>query len=285
MMVQLGTHTRRPGADDGLAGARRRRRRATSTLAGIVVLVGTAVVVGEVSDEDGGAKVVAAESSPSAPATAPAPPSTAGPSRAATVEPDGYEVLELQADGSPIRWSSCHPIPYVVSGDAPRGSTKIVAAAVAKIERATGLDLVSEGRTTEVVSGVRPSWQPDRYGARHAPVLISWTDEVTVPGLKDLAGYALPVSMPDESGESMMYVTGTVTLDRDYVDDLLTTYGAQGRAAATSLVMHELGHLMGLDHVDDRRQVMHAESFAQTRWGDGDRRGLTAAGAGPCLNP
>jgi len=43
-----------------------------------------------------------------------------------------------------------------------------------------------------------------------------------------------------------------------------------------------LGHLVGLDHVDDPTQLMHVVSPVFDL-GPGDRAGLARLGAGPCV--
>ena len=49
------------------------------------------------------------------------------------------------------------------------------------------------------------------------------------------------------------------------------------------MITHELGHVLGLAHVDDPRQLMFAENLGTTTLADGDRRGLAALGAGACV--
>ena len=57
-----------------------------------------------------------------------------------------------------------------------------------------------------------------------------------------------------------------------------------GKAAARAVVLHELGHLVGLNHVSDRGQIMFSESRPDvTRYGVGDLTGLSKLGQGPCF--
>ncbi|MDP9497989.1 MAG: M10 family metallopeptidase domain-containing protein [Actinomycetota bacterium] len=46
-------------------------------------------------------------------------------------------------------------------------------------------------------------------------------------------------------------------------------------------LLHELGHLVGLAHVEDPGQLMHPQGRIAA-YGAGDLRGLAAAGSGPC---
>jgi hypothetical protein len=48
--------------------------------------------------------------------------------------------------------------------------------------------------------------------------------------------------------------------------------------------MHELGHLVGLGHVNDSRQLMHAANKSGvTEFAAGDLTGLAVLGNGPCV--
>ncbi len=57
--------------------------------------------------------------------------------------------------------------------------------------------------------------------------------------------------------------------------------GGSGGEVATGVLMHELAHVLGLDHVDDLGELMHPSS-PRSSWGPGDRAGLAALGDAPC---
>ncbi len=49
-------------------------------------------------------------------------------------------------------------------------------------------------------------------------------------------------------------------------------------------MLHELGHLVGLDHVDDDSQLLHPETVpGVTDYAAGDLTGLSRLGQGPCV--
>jgi hypothetical protein len=79
----------------------------------------------------------------------------------------------------------------------------------------------------------------------------------------------------------MRYVTGQVLLDAP--DFRRTLDRPDGKTVARGLVLHELGHLVGLNHVADRRQLMFSEATPRGQYGDGDLRGLEILGRGPCF--
>lgn len=48
------------------------------------------------------------------------------------------------------------------------------------------------------------------------------------------------------------------------------------------MAKHELGHAMGLGHVNDANHVMFQGGGTRINFGDGDLRGLALLGSGPC---
>lgn len=181
----------------------------------------------------------------------------------------------------PVTYDPCRPLRYVVNlEDAPPVARGIVHDAAARVSAATGLVLVDEGLTNEVPRDDRAAYQPNRYGKQWAPILIAWSDPTETPGLQGkVAGLGGSQPWPDTHGQ-LTYVTGTVTLDTPTLAPMLST--AAGRAEARAIVMHELGHVVGLAHSHDRSQLMYADNTGQTRFGAGDLRGLALVGSGPC---
>ena len=58
--------------------------------------------------------------------------------------------------------------------------------------------------------------------------------------------------------------------------------GRRRTAAATLILAHELGHVLGLDHVDDPEQLMNPSYVGQRGFGDGDLAGLKILRDMPC---
>jgi hypothetical protein len=80
--------------------------------------------------------------------------------------------------------------------------------------------------------------------------------------------------------ESVHYVTGQIMLDRE--DFITISARDDGYVEWRAIIMHELGHLVGLGHVNDPGELMAQENTGQTDLGPGDRQGLAEAGKGPC---
>ena len=193
----------------------------------------------------------------------------------AAVEGDGsgaYEFLATRTGTDrPITWSPCDPIEYVVNPDgAPDEWEDLLRSSVTAISKATGLVFSYEGTTDD--RDFEGRFGP---GGSARPVLVGWADADEVDGLDgDVAGLAGPMSRSDGIFEK--YVTGRVVLDREAFDDI------DDAREQRAIVMHELGHLVGLDHVDDPSQLMFKENTGVTELGRGDRSGLAILGNGRC---
>ena len=57
----------------------------------------------------------------------------------------------------------------------------------------------------------------------------------------------------------------------------------EGSRYARAVVMHELAHVVGLDHVDDPTQLMNPEGTDVTEFAAGDLAGLARLGGGQCV--
>lgn len=195
----------------------------------------------------------------------------------ARAEGDGYRFLEHQRGSSePVTWSPCRAVHYVVRPDhAPADGGALLQQAVAAVSAATGLRFVDDGSTTEQPREDREAYQPDRYGRRWAPVLVVWATRAEVPDFgADAVGLAGPAAM-ETAGGARTYVSGKVSLDAVRVPEMPRRY-------ALEVVEHELGHLVGLAHVDDTAEVMFPRAGGATSFGPGDRAGLAALGRGAC---
>jgi hypothetical protein len=192
-----------------------------------------------------------------------------------------HAFVATEPDGTPIAFDPCRPVHYVINPDGmPEGGLPLLHEAIAEISAATGLAFVDDGFTMERISEDRELVQPQRYGTRWVPVLIVWADdrELAFVG-EEVAGLAAPYDVAPSGPGSERYVTGVVALNSTWFDPALRD--PEWAGIARGVALHELGHLVGLDHVEDKTQVMHATSDT-TGLGTGDRAGLAAVGAGEC---
>lgn len=196
----------------------------------------------------------------------------------------GYSFLATQTPGNQVvAYDPCRPIHYVVRPDgAPPGGQQLLEQAVAEISAATGLRFIYDGTTTEAPRQDREPYQPERYGDRWAPVLITWSTPTEYPELAgDVAGLGGSTSL--QVGNSpFAYVTGLMALDSPDLQE--TLQHPAGADIARAVLMHELGHVVGLGHVPDPTHLMHGRNTEyNTALTTGDRAGLAKLGAGQCV--
>jgi hypothetical protein len=187
---------------------------------------------------------------------------------------ESYAFIGTEPNGLPFSWDHCKPIHYVVNPDgAPDGWEDVVEDAISEVEEASGFQFDADGNSEDTWGDRQAS------DARRAlPVLIDWATPEEVPKLEgDTVGIG-GASAVNVNGETR-FLTGIVVLDeREY--DQMMRFGRD--VAATLILAHELGHVLGLDHFDDPNQLMHPQYVGQRGFGDGDRAGFKELHDIPC---
>jgi hypothetical protein len=198
------------------------------------------------------------------------------------VEDAGARAFLVHQPGSssnPVTWDPCRPIHYEVNvAGGPGDALGLVTAAISDVSRATGLRFDYDGPTD-----ARPQWKSSSLPllAKRRPVLVSWDTASEVPQLAGRVagiGGALPQPARDTR---LRFVSGGVTLDSAAFAVMETE--PNGRALERAIVLHELGHLVGLAHVSDPTELMYADNVGQLDYGPGDLAGLAELGSGPCF--
>jgi hypothetical protein len=207
---------------------------------------------------------------------APAPGSSVG----STAGSGPFAFERTNADGTPARWNPCQPIRYVVNlSQAPAGALQMISSALTQVSQATGLQFSYAGPSSEVATNTRPLTE----GGTWSPVLIVWeapgqTDFLPNGGEVGMGGFT---AVTNPAGQ-WVDVTGQVALSSGAAAN--PGFSADGGWA--HLLLHEIGHVVGLAHVTDPSQVMYpvAGPGAPTSYGAGDLAGLHRLGqAEGCL--
>jgi hypothetical protein len=192
-----------------------------------------------------------------------------------------------------VFWDPCLPIELVVNdAEQPNGADKLLESAIESIETTSGLKINIIGATSEQWSSDRANFLPELYPnttSGWAPVLLDWQtserfrDSLRYLPYSEALGFAGPrfeySSQFDFSQGN--YVTGVFVMDAGESAKLIK----EGRGEELEMVLkHELGHLVGLDHVDDTGELMSAGGYPGD-WGPGDLQGLSYVGSGDCKKP
>lgn len=199
--------------------------------------------------------------------------------RQTVLEPDNYSFLfENQSGCLPIRWNPCAPIHYVVNpSNANATELNDVTQAVAQVSQATGIQFVYDGTTTADSKDWQP-YQPTVYPGRWAPVLIQWEHFGVQANIIQTAGDGLPV---EDAG---VYVSGIMglNLDAHLQNNVPVPDGFGSGVTWGRVLLHELGHVVGLGHVTGVTEIMHEpvteETSPTSAYGFGDLSGLRLLG-------
>lgn len=173
------------------------------------------------------------------------------------VESTAYQFSIVNGDGTYARWNPCTPIQVRVNftGAQPHARAAF-ASAIQQATAATGLNLV----VTEVTT---------TPPAQNGQILVRWGTSSLHPSL---TGSVLGIAI--YSYTTRQIVRGDILIR----SDLPFTSSRNGEDLLTGTLAHEIGHALGLAHVNDPTQLMYAFANGLDTYQDGDRAGLRRLG-------
>lgn len=191
-----------------------------------------------------------------------------------------------------VRWNPCQKaITYRVNvaglptKAAKRSAVRVTRASVARVARATGISFAYRGRTAVVPRSRNIATQ------KVAEIVIAFvkprqTDYSLAGSTAGRGGWRATYGTRANGTYALAITRGFVVIDQPQTR--AWPNGAhRGGVTRANLISHELGHVVGLDHVHDSRQLMHhtLHRRSPTGFAAGDRAGLRRVGrpAG-CIN-
>ncbi len=185
----------------------------------------------------------------------------AGGTTGAGVTSDQYNFFGKNPQGGAARWNPCVPIRYEVNFNGSQPSARAdLASALAKMTQASGLQFV---KVREIATFTKSS---------DVDAIISWKTANEYP--KFAMGSAGFGSASWRTANGRIFA-GEVGVNAQA--PLMAGYGTINSLG--EVLLHELGHMVGLNHVNDVGQVMYPQISRLTDYGPGDRAGLILVGA------
>lgn len=201
--------------------------------------------------------------------------------------PDGRKVV--------ARWNPCQKavtyrvnLKYAASTTAGRTKAlKDVKGAIARLSAATGITFRYAGGTTLIPKDTSTSWSSRQTNAE---IYVAWVKQTSSAGRTNLLGRAGSGWAAGSGGYAYKFwkvggdpwrgATGRGFVVLDSAQNKKFAAGFGSGTTRGELLLHELGHVVGLNHVAQSAQVMYPtiRKSSRTAYASGDLTGLKRVG-------
>jgi len=175
------------------------------------------------------------------------------------------------------RWDPCGVIGWRVRTREQPGALRDVRTAFWRLGQATGLRFRFRGYT-----GLVPQLDSNSRYPADTQIVVAWIHRAAstlftyAPAANAVGAPFYVTGYHDATGPAWRIASGGVVID----STLRIRAGYGYGITRGDLLLHELGHVMGLDHVAASSQMMHpVMTRARARYGAGDLAGLWERGA------
>lgn len=205
-----------------------------------------------------------------------------------------FRFRAYDSEGNPTGLHSpCEPIRYEVNpANEPEGAREILEAAIQAMRYYTGLQFEFVGDTDELIQHNEPIPvvnPPSTLLINYYPteVMGALPRHEDYEHVENVAGWGGPRSYQDLNPGKQQYraLGGVMALDAGYIaEDVSQGLWGEPRGRITfALMIHELAHVVGLDHVDSESEIMYFDAKEDVwEFQGGDQEGLSIAGQGAC---
>lgn len=169
--------------------------------------------------------------------------------------------VKVDAAGNPVRWNPCASLQWKIAGDPPSRRLRLAAQKTFhQIAGATGLRFAYAGRATAAEFAAPP----------RDTIVIGATSNL---GLANAGGMTYVFYASTAAGG------WTITGAKVAINPLVVARGTRFTSMLMPIVLHEVGHAVGLAHVSNPTEIMYPQVVRTSRYTVGARATLRHLGA------